>query len=98
MGKKREQASFTFDLKIFSSGGDLDAINRFAGETISRTQDLDWTDEIKFLNRRHNQNDDSPLRVQSAPPATVRGNHSRTNYATWNLFMPSVNPDLAGIV
>src|SRR6266851_5280735 len=96
MGKKREQASFTLDLKVLSVGHHLDRVNRFAGQAVGRAQNLDGTNEIKFLNRGHGQDDDASLLVQDALPTRVAVGRGHvpgltTNYATPNALVPSVN-------
>lgn len=49
MGKKGKQAPLTLDLKVIPVSCHLDAVNRLPGQAICRTQNLDWTDQIKFL-------------------------------------------------
>lgn len=100
VGKKREQTSLTLDGKVFSVGDDLDAVYRFAGQAICRAQNLDGTDEIQFLHRRHNQDDDTPLLVRGAFPAEVaigRG-HFSNYYATPRARCQAGTTDLAKIV
>lgn len=63
MGKKREQASHTFNPKAFCVGHHLDAVNRSAGQAICLAQDLDWTNQVQLLDWRHDQNDDAPLLI-----------------------------------
>src|ERR1700756_5310035 len=71
MGKKGEQASFPRDFEAVSVGCNLDAVNRFTGQAIRRAQNLDWTDKIRFLDRRHYEHDDAPLLVQGTFPAQI---------------------------
>jgi hypothetical protein len=55
-----KESSLTLNLQLLSIGDDLDVIDGLAKETIRGTENLDWADEIKFVDWRHDDDDDAP--------------------------------------
>ena len=59
---KRQHASLALDLYISAVGYDFNAVDGFARQSIGRAKNLNWTYQIKFVDRRHREDDHAPTR------------------------------------
>jgi hypothetical protein len=69
--KKREQASLTSDLQVFTVRRYFNTVNAFASQSIGCAENLNWTYEIEFVDRRHSEDDHVTDRRRARPLQTA---------------------------
>src|SRR5262249_8373758 len=68
-GDESQHTTFTFDRQPVRVRSHLNRVNSPAREPIHRAENVEWSDQIEFIDRRYNDNDNPAARL----PATQTG-------------------------
>jgi hypothetical protein len=69
---KTQNTAFSWNVRLVCIGRNFDGVDRPASQAIHGTEDMNRTDEIELIDRRHGNDDDAATRSQPRRSGPLR--------------------------